>query len=123
MNICPHCGHMARTLAQITHSDGRIERLCPSCLGARKIPLLFQGEMMTCVVCGARERSDRALETQWRAIQMDARVVYACPAEFPPDGSDATKFELAYKLIFAAALGADAAKVRELRLLRKEAWG
>ena len=58
--------------------------------------LPFMGEMMTCVMCGATRRSDPHVESQWRGIQLDEKRYYACPAEFPPDGSSTEAFKVAY---------------------------
>lgn len=121
MRVCPQCGHAAKTLSRVTHSDGRIELLCLSCLAAQKIPSVFQGELMTCCVCGAEERSAAGVGSQWRALQIDERVVYACPEEFPPDGSSAEAFKVAYQIILAAALGADPEQVSRVARMRKEA--
>jgi hypothetical protein len=54
------------------------------------------GEVMTCILCGATQRSDPHVESQWRGLQVDGVMYYACPAEFPPDGSSAKAFEVAY---------------------------
>jgi hypothetical protein len=68
-------------------------------------PLPFQGELMRCVLCDRSERSDPAVETQWRALDIDDRIFYACPDEFPPDETGTKEeFGMAYQLCFAAAM-------------------
>lgn len=56
----------------------------------------FSG-VMTCCVCG--ENREGLGGTDWRCIEVDKVRHYACPKEFPPDGSSAGQFELAYKRI------------------------
>ncbi len=58
--------------------------------------LPFMGELMTCIMCGATQRSSPNVESQWRGLQADGVLYYACPAEFPPDGSEAEAFKRAY---------------------------
>ena len=70
-------------------------------------PHAFTGELMTCVICGATERSAPDKQTDWRAIDLDRERFYACPKEFPPDGatvSTAEAFALAYTKVIKAAL-------------------
>lgn len=50
-----------------------------------KIPTLFNGEMMTCAICGKEQQSDPLKESNWRAIQLDEEVFYVCTDHFPPD--------------------------------------
>lgn len=68
-------------------------------------PILFQGELMRCLLCDREERSTPHAETNWRALDIDDRIFYACPDEFPPDETG-TKEELAlaFQLCFAAAM-------------------
>jgi hypothetical protein len=64
------------------------------------LPVPFMGEKMTCVMCGKVEKSDPGISSQWRTIDIDASRYYACPDEFPADGSGADAFEAAYLVIF-----------------------
>jgi hypothetical protein len=59
----------------------------------------FTGELMTCCVCRATERSDPHVSTQWRVIVVDDVPFYACPREFPDDGAPAGAFEGAYRRV------------------------
>ncbi|MEM7342990.1 MAG: hypothetical protein AAF485_01995 [Chloroflexota bacterium] len=66
----------------------------------RKKSLPFTGEMMTCVVCEREEKSDPLVESQWRALQVDNVLYYACPSEFPPDEvATSDDFKMAYRFI------------------------
>lgn len=55
---------------------------------------MFQGEEMRCIMCGKVQRSDPAIESQWRCIEVDGKPYYVCPKEFPPDET-ATKEQFA----------------------------
>lgn len=49
-----------------------------------EVPLLFQGEMMTCKLCGKTQRSNPKVESGWTALQMGYEsgkqiIVYICP--------------------------------------------
>lgn len=61
--------------------------------------LPFQGETMTCVVCGRTKVSDPRVHSQWRAITVDGETYYACTREFPDDRASAKKFQRAYDRI------------------------
>lgn len=75
--------------------------------GGAKIPgLPFQGETMTCVICGRNQQSHHAVESQWRAITIEGVRHYACPNEFPPDDSGTKEeFTAAYLKVFEAIMG------------------
>lgn len=66
------------------------------------MPVPFCGELMTCVLCGTQEKSSPQVQSQWRAVLIQAPVgakpltLYACPAEFPPDGGPSEDFKRAY---------------------------
>ncbi len=62
----------------------------------------FQGEMMTCALCGKQQQSDPHAESQWRCIEADGVSHYVCPAHFPPDGASAEQFKGAYIKVFTA---------------------
>jgi len=38
----------------------------------------FIGETMTCLLCGAMQRSDPEVSSNWRALQIEGRIFYAC---------------------------------------------
>lgn len=65
---------------------------------------LFKGELMTCVVCNEQHQSHPSVETEWRALEVDDRVFYACPGEFPPDGSTKGEFKAAYQFVLACCI-------------------
>ncbi|MCA0453392.1 MAG: hypothetical protein LCI00_05415 [Chloroflexi bacterium] len=50
--------------------------------GKKTVGLLFQGEMMTCVMCKKEQQSDPKVESNWTAIQADEQVFYICPTCF-----------------------------------------
>jgi hypothetical protein len=65
----------------------------------KKIPgLKFQGEMMTCVMCGKEEKSDPKVESGWTCVEVDGKGYYVCPAEIPVDGIK-QQYEIAYRKI------------------------
>jgi hypothetical protein len=41
--------------------------------------LPFQGETMTCSLCGATRQSDPTVESQWDALQTGGLRLYYCP--------------------------------------------
>jgi hypothetical protein len=47
-----------------------------------QVPKLFQGELMECVICKATQKSDSAVESQWRCLQdtVTKKMIYLCPA-------------------------------------------
>lgn len=67
---------------------------------------LFNGEMMTCVMCGKQEHSDPDRESDWRAVEFGGVVYYVCPAHFPDDRT-ATRwaYRQAYEAVFRKILG------------------
>ena len=66
------------------------------------MPLPFTGELMTCIMCGRQERSSADWESNWRMVQLDPEhKYYACPGEFPADGSGADAFKKAYTRILS----------------------
>lgn len=50
--------------------------------GKKKPGVLFQGEMMTCLVCHKKQKSDFKVESGWTAVTVDGVVYYFCPACF-----------------------------------------
>jgi hypothetical protein len=67
--------------------------------GKNGLPAPFEGEMMVCAICGRKKRSDPAVESNWRAIDLDEQRYYICVQHFPPDGSGAKAFKHAYDWI------------------------
>lgn len=71
-------------------------------------PAVFQGEVMTCCVCGAQEQFDAGAASQWRAIELgqgDTRkIFYGCPKEFPGLEASAGAFDLAYQRVLKIAI-------------------
>jgi len=68
-----------------------------------KTPQPFAGELMICIMCGRQEQSRPDQNSNWRAIELNGKRVYACPREFPPDGSPAKDFRKAYLKILLCA--------------------
>jgi hypothetical protein len=64
----------------------------------------FTGQLMTCVVCNRQLQSHPEVETNWRCLEIDEELFYACDREFPADGSSAKEFEEAYNLVLACCL-------------------
>lgn len=50
--------------------------------GKKTAGVLFQGEMMTCKMCGRQQKSDPKVESNWTALQFDSLIVYLCPSCF-----------------------------------------
>lgn len=66
--------------------------------------LPFSGEMMTCVMCGARLRSDLRIESGWTCIVADNKPFYVCPAELPAGPASKEAFAAAYRKILIRIL-------------------
>ena len=74
--------------------------------GGKKTPgLKFQGELMTCAICGKQEQSDPAVEKNWRYIEADGKGGYVCTDHFPPDGASEGEFSKAYQAAILAVIG------------------
>ena len=52
--------------------------------GGKKTPgLLFQGEIMRCMRCGATQKSDPKVESGWTALEINGtKIIYICPKCF-----------------------------------------
>jgi hypothetical protein len=75
---------------------------------------IFSGEVMTCVVCGAKRRSDPGVESDWRCVIVDGERFYACPDEFPPDGAGREEdFRESYKLVLTKVLSVRGKRIKE----------
>lgn len=66
---------------------------------------MFLGEMMTCAICGKQQKSDPAVESDWRYIELGHKAGYVCPVHFPDD-AHATRedYKAAYKVAIMAVL-------------------
>ena len=65
---------------------------------------LFLGEEMVCIMCGKKQLSHPRVKSDWRAIQLDTDVFYACPDHFPKDkGATKKDFEDAYRWVLIKA--------------------
>jgi len=62
----------------------------------------FHGELMTCALCDAQERSSPETNTQWRAIELNGRRFYVCPEHFPDDTQPSSEFCCAYLRVLEA---------------------
>lgn len=56
----------------------------------------FMGEEMNCVLCGKVEMSDPAVESDWRAIEINKRMSYCCSDHFPADPATEQEYGEAY---------------------------
>lgn len=66
--------------------------------------LPFQGELMECVLCGRKQESSPTSNLQWRGVEINGDRFYACPQEFPPDGSSVEDFSKAYEVFLVVAV-------------------
>lgn len=57
--------------------------------------LPFQGEMMTCCMCGKQWKSHPRIESDWTTITLDSTRYYICPKELQGRGSKRSKEEAA----------------------------
>lgn len=94
-DLCPHCGHTV--LAQETLDDGTFRRQCLKCKRFWTAESgFFQGEVMTCALCGVQQQSDPNVRSNWRMIELDKTPHYICTKHFPRDGSKTSDFKHAY---------------------------
>lgn len=61
----------------------------------------FQGELMTCIVCGETQRSNPKIASDWRCMDADGYNFYFCPEEFPPDEAGSEEFSKSYQIAIA----------------------
>lgn len=61
----------------------------------------FTGEMMACVICGKKERSDPHVSSDWRMLQLDEDSFYICPDELPNEGASSAEYSKAYQVAIA----------------------
>ena len=68
--------------------------------GNREPKILFQGEMMTCCMCGKQLMSDPKIESGWTGIEYGDKVFYVCPDELPKPNSGQLAYRRAYLRVF-----------------------
>jgi hypothetical protein len=56
----------------------------------------FAGEIMTCVMCGVQQRHDPGEESNWRALELNGELFYACASEFPSKEADYPGMKVLY---------------------------
>lgn len=76
---------------------------------------VFNGETMVCVFCGKERKSNPEVSSDWRGMELDDFMVYACPKHFPPDGARAGKFAKAHMRMMLAGLVCKSANIKSLR--------
>lgn len=64
----------------------------------------FNGQIMTCCICGAQQQHDPQVQSRWRCVEVNREPYFACPFEFPldEDRADAEEFREAWQTVFAA---------------------
>ena len=77
----------------------------------------FDGREMTCILCGRVEKSnpDPDILSDWRAVELNSDLCFACVDEFPPDGASKEEYEIAYARFLEAAIKARAELVAKRR--------
>lgn len=45
----------------------------------------FQGELMTCFICGRQQKSDPNKRSNWSIVEWDSILFYVCTKHFTPD--------------------------------------
>lgn len=96
---CPRCGSR-HTRAQRDDNGGWI-RKCHDCRKVWPIdsPDIFNGELMTCCMCGKQQQSQADQNSDWRIIELNEQKYYVCTDHFPPDDSSKEAFSEAYQKI------------------------
>jgi hypothetical protein len=72
--------------------------------GKPTLGLPFQGEWMRCVICDREEKSDPAVQSGWRAIELNGVLYYGCRDHFPGDDASTDEFSTAYRNLILRAL-------------------
>lgn len=95
---CPRCG--SRHSRKIKTDGGWVKK-CHDCRKTWPVaaPAEFQGELMTCCMCGKQQQSDPDQNSDWRIVQVNGQQHYVCTDHFPPDDADAGAFSEAYQKI------------------------
>ncbi|MEO8608885.1 MAG: hypothetical protein ABI690_13420 [Chloroflexota bacterium] len=96
---CPRCG--SRHLQTRLDAAGNWIRKCHDCRKAWIVvpPQEFQGELMTCAMCGKEQQSQPDQNSDWRLLEVNGQKHYVCTDHFPPDGSSKEAFADAYEKI------------------------
>jgi hypothetical protein len=75
--------------------------------GKKTAGLRFQGELMTCVMCGKTQQSDPAVESDWTFIEMEGTPGgYVCPDELAAAHAGREPYQDAYTRILLKIAGA-----------------
>lgn len=82
----------------------------------------FQGEMMTCIVCGRQERSNPAVKSDWRMLDADGYHFYFCPDEFPSNKAGKEAFSEAYQIAITICTSEIAKRQGKLGIEPAEKW-
>ena len=96
---CPRCG--SRHVRSVKQADGTYIQRCNDCrkVMSTETPAVFQGEMMTCCMCGKQQQSNPDQNSDWRIISLKNKNHYVCTDHFPPDGSSKEAFSEAYEKV------------------------
>jgi hypothetical protein len=74
--------------------------------GGKKVDgLRFQGEMMTCVMCGKTKQSDPAVESDWTFLEIEGKSGYVCHDELAAAHAGKEPYSDAYYRILKKILG------------------
>jgi hypothetical protein len=98
---CPRCGSK-HLMVDRSGGNGNWLARCNDC--RKKFPYpqpYFNGELMTCAICGTQKQHVVGEETDWRVIELDERHYYICTAHLPPDGASKEAFRDAYTAILS----------------------
>lgn len=94
---CRFCGSKHLMVDQ-SGPDGAWQARCSDC--RKTFPytgkVFFQGELMTCALCGKQKPSDPNVNSDWRVIELDGTPFHVCTDHFPPDGATSADFAAAY---------------------------
>jgi hypothetical protein len=107
---CPRCG--SRHVSVEKADEGHLA----TCRDCKKVfvytgTVYFQGEMMTCGVCGKQQQSDPNVNSDWRLLELDGEKFYACTDHFPPDeGATQKDYAAAYESILRLMMDKRAAQ-------------
>lgn len=67
--------------------------------------LPFTGETMVCALCSKVKKSDPAVSSDWRIIELDGQRFYVCPKHFPPDNrATVASFSKAYQHVIRSLM-------------------
>lgn len=101
---CPRCGSKHIT-ADKSDENGSWQARCMDCHKQWAFQQThFNGELMTCALCGKREQHVVGKVSNWRLLELDDQEFYTCPDHLPPDGASKEAFAEAYSKIFMTVL-------------------